>query len=36
MVPAARKKNKIASGKKENVVHLPNFSFKYTNYLITM
>ena len=36
MVPAARKKKKRASGKKKNVVHLPNFSFKCTNYLITM
>ena len=33
MVPAARKKNKLASGKKKkNLVHLPNFTFKYTNY----
>ena len=37
MVPAGRKKNKIASGKQQqqqqkNVVHLPNFTFKYTNY----
>ena len=34
MVPAARKRKKIASGKKknrENVVHLPNFNFKLPN-----